>query len=152
MNSSINFLFFFFFFWYEWHDLVRKSVIGCNLWEYQGVAPKGLGIYLRIKVEFYLLKYWSIEVFGVLKYWSIWSIEVLKYLEYCSIEVLEYWSIEVLVHWSIEYFVEYFCIFWYLLWYNYFAFVFVIIGSYLWCILCAIGSSVLIFVSRVKDN
>ena len=72
-------------FWYEWYDLVRRSEIGCNLWDYQGVAPKGLGIYLRIKVEFYLLKYWSIEVlkyFGVLKYWSI--------------EVLKYWYIEVL--------------------------------------------------------
>ena len=33
-----------------------------------------------------------------------------------------------------------------------FCIVFGIIGSYLCCILCAIGSSVLIFVSRVKDK
>ena len=47
----------------------------CNLWEYQGVAPKDLGVYLRIKVEFLL----SIEVFGVLKYRSIEVFGILKY-------------------------------------------------------------------------
>ena len=68
------------------------------MWEYQGVAPKGLGIYLRIKVEFYLLKhfgvlkyfkYWSIEVFGVLKYWYIELLSTFAYFGiYCGIIIL----------------------------------------------------------------
>ena len=46
---------------------MKRSVISCNLWEYQGVAPEGLGIYL------------SIEVFEVLSIWSIEEVKVLKY-------------------------------------------------------------------------